>query len=104
MLIDIPVVPHQGQYLGLPTYIGRNKREVFHFIKDRIWKRLNSWNSKLLSRGGKEILLKTVVQAIPNYVMNIFLLPVSLCEEIERMLNCYWWGRNSLRKGNCWLN
>lgn len=24
--------------------------------------------------------------------MNAFLFPTSLCEEIERMMNSYWWG------------
>ena len=41
-------------------------------------------------RVGKEILLKIVVQAIPNYAMNVFLLPQDLCTKIERMMNSYW--------------
>ncbi|XP_021597623.1 uncharacterized protein LOC110603924 [Manihot esculenta] len=31
-----------GNYLGLPSHAGNNKREVFSFVKDRLWKRLNS--------------------------------------------------------------
>jgi hypothetical protein len=31
-----------GTYLGLPSMVGRNKKETFAFIKDRIWKRINS--------------------------------------------------------------
>ncbi|KAH9782340.1 putative reverse transcriptase/RNA-dependent DNA polymerase [Citrus sinensis] len=50
----------------------------------------------MLSRAGKEILLKTVAQAMPNYAMNIFLLPLELCRELERMMNSFWWGK----KGN----
>ena len=38
--------------------------------------------------------MKTVAQAIPSYVMGVFLLPISLYAEIERMLNSYWWGRS----------
>ena len=50
----------------------------------------------MLSRAGKDILLKTVAQAIPNYAMNIYLLPMELYKELERMTNSFWWGR----KGN----
>lgn len=31
-----------GTHLGLPSMIGRSKKAIFMFIKDRIWKRTNS--------------------------------------------------------------
>jgi hypothetical protein len=31
-----------GIYLGLPSMIGRNKKAIFSYIKDRIWKKINS--------------------------------------------------------------
>lgn len=39
-------------------------------------------------------MIKSVLQAIPSYVMSTYLIPPSVCEEIERMLNSYWWGSN----------
>ncbi|KAI5387583.1 hypothetical protein KIW84_073616 [Lathyrus oleraceus] len=30
-------------YLGSPSMIGISKKETFAFIKDHIWKRINSW-------------------------------------------------------------
>lgn len=41
-----------GKYLGLPSFLGRNKRAVFSYIADRIRQRVTSWNKKLLSKGG----------------------------------------------------
>lgn len=43
-----------------------------------------------MSRAGKEILLKTIVQAIPTYTMSVFLLPTKVCLEIEKLMNNYW--------------
>ena len=40
-------------------------------------------------------MLKTVAQSIPNYAMNIYLLPLELCKELELMMNAYWWGNSS---------
>lgn len=37
-----------------------------------------------------EILLKFVIQAIPAYCMNVFLLPVVICHDIQVIMNHYW--------------
>jgi hypothetical protein len=92
-----------GKYLGLPSMIGRKKKEVFAFIKDRIWKRINSWRGKALSRAGKEIMIKSVLQAIPSYVMSVYVIPDSIIKDIERMLNSFWWGGGAHNKGIRWL-
>ncbi|XP_075504628.1 uncharacterized protein LOC142542068 [Primulina tabacum] len=81
-----------GKYLGLPSLIGRRKKMVFSYIKERIWSRIQSWKNKPLSKAGREILIKAVAQAIPSYCMSVFLLPVSIAKEIQRMLNSFWWG------------
>jgi hypothetical protein len=71
-----------GNYLGLPSMVGRKKKSVFAYIKDRVWKRINSWKGKALSRAGKEVMIKSVLQAIPSYVMSVYLLPDSTIKDI----------------------
>ena len=87
---------NHGTYLGLPSFIGRNKKKVFAFIKDKVWKQIQGWRKRSLSKAGKEILLKTVVHVILMYVMTVFLLPSTLCIEVERMMNAFWWGKSGL--------
>ena len=47
-------------YLGLPTLVGRAKYHSFAYLKDRVWKKLQGWKGKLLSKAGKELLIKAV--------------------------------------------
>ena len=65
------------KYLGLPSIIGRSKKLVFVEIKEKVGKKLAGWKGKLLLVGGKEVLIKAVVQAIPTYTMSYFQLPTS---------------------------
>lgn len=59
---------------------------------DKIWKKLRGWKEKNLSFEGRGVLIRAVAQAIPVYVMSRFLLPISLCEDIERAICNFWWG------------
>lgn len=93
------MVEKHTKYLGLPTIIGRSKKSIFTCLKDRIWKKLRGWMEKLLSFPCKETLIKAVAQAIPSYMMSIFLIPMGLIDEIHRLLNRFWWGSDdSVRK------
>lgn len=78
-------------FLGLPIVLRRNRYEKFSYIKDRLWKKLKRWKEKLLSVAGNEILIKVIGQSLPIYSMNCFLLPKSLCEDLQRILCRFWW-------------
>jgi len=47
-ILGVHVVLTISKYLGLLYMIGRCKKTTFSFIKDRMWKEINSWNSKSL--------------------------------------------------------
>jgi len=50
-------------------------------------------------------MIKSVLQAIPTYVMSIYQLPVMLITTIERMMNSFWWGDGgSNSRGIHWLS
>lgn len=45
----------------------------------------------MLSKGGKEILIKNVAQMISNYAMSVFLFSIQLCTEMEQIMCKFWW-------------
>ncbi|MDV3201162.1 MAG: hypothetical protein Q8877_03125, partial [Sweet potato little leaf phytoplasma] len=91
-------------YFGLPTHLGRAKNASFQSIYDRVGKRLIGWKEKLLSRTGKEVLIKAVIQAIPSYAMNVFKLPHSLCSKLTAMFNKFWWGSEEEERKIHWMS
>jgi hypothetical protein len=72
-------------------------------FKDKIF--TYQWSGKHLSKAGREVLIKSVAQSIPTYCMSTFLLPTTLGEEIQRMINSFWWGSNRRQgRGINWLS
>ena len=88
----MPSIRQYEKYLGLSAFVGRAKKQNFVYIKERIWKRLQGWKEKLLSQAGREVLIKSVIQAIPTYSISCFKLPKGLIKEIETMIRKFWWG------------
>jgi hypothetical protein len=91
-------------YLGLPSFVGRSKEQAFSFIKDRVWKKISNWKNSFLSQAGKEVLLKAVIQAIPTYCMGVFQLPISLCKDINSMMQNFWWSQLNKKSRIHWLS
>ncbi|KAL4606444.1 hypothetical protein ACB092_09G103400 [Castanea dentata] len=58
-----------------------------------VWKKIQGWKGKLLSKAGKEVLIKAVAQSIPTYTMGVFQLPDKLCHELNMMCARFWWGQ-----------
>ncbi|KAL0370676.1 UNVERIFIED_CONTAM: putative mitochondrial protein [Sesamum angustifolium] len=52
--LGIRIDARPTKYLGLPFLIGRNKREIFSIIRERVWQRIGGWKEKLLSQGDKK--------------------------------------------------
>ena len=91
--LGVPAVQQYEKYLGLPSFIGRKKKESFDKIKQTAWKKLHGWEGKLLSQAGREVLIKAVAQSLPTYTMSCFKLPIGLCHEIEALIKKFFWGQ-----------
>lgn len=70
------------KYLGLSSMVGRRKKSTFCILKGIIWKKINSWSNMSLSRAGRKVLIKSVLQSIHTNMISVFLLPSTLGDEI----------------------
>ena len=68
------------------------KKQSFSYIQERIWHKMQGWKERLLLQGGREVLIKAVLQAMPTFTMGCFKLPKSLCKDIESLIWKFWWG------------
>jgi hypothetical protein len=87
--LQVSTVVVEEKYIGLPTPQGRMTKDKYKSTKQRLAKRFSNWAERSMSLGAKEILIKSVAQAIPTYVMGIFKLSTTLCEEMEQMIGYF---------------
>ena len=83
-ILGVEKLEFEAKYLGPPTPEGRQKRDRFQPLQERIGKCMAMWSEKHLSAAAKEVLIKAVAQVIPTYTMSIFHLSSSFCEELAR--------------------
>lgn len=100
--LRVPIIDKTGNYLGIPTDWGKSKKEMFAWILARVNMKIVGWKEKFLSNAGKETLIKSVVQALPQYAMSIFKIPMSICISIERRIATFWWKQNENSNGLHW--
>ncbi|CAM8900096.1 unnamed protein product [Rhodiola kirilowii] len=103
-ILGMNVVDGMDKYLGLPVCFKGRKSRLLNYIEDRMWKRVHGWKEKLLSVAGKEVLIKSVVQAIPIYALSCFKMPNKVFERWNSIVSSFWW--NNAKEGRyiAWLD
>ena len=76
-ILHLALLPSRAKYLGIPLFMHRRKKESFIDFKDKILAGISGWKARLLSQAARTTLVKSVVNAIPTYLMSFFLLPRS---------------------------
>lgn len=71
-MMRVQEIKHYEKYLVLPSLIGRGDKASFSYIKERVWKKLQDWEGNFLSQARREVLIKTVIQAIPTFAIGYF--------------------------------
>ncbi|CAM8960074.1 unnamed protein product [Rhodiola kirilowii] len=100
--MGVKIVPSHSNYLGLPNCFSHRKAVLFRKIEEKVTRKIGDWKHKLLSSAGREVLIKSVLQAIPNYAMACFKIPVTLCRKLVGDCLKFWWN-NSKNRGIHWI-
>ena len=73
-----------GRYLGFPILTEGRPGSAFHFVVERVQNKLAGWRTKLLSRAGKLVLVKSAATPIAKYYMQCQALPIKVCDAVDK--------------------
>ena len=87
-----------SSYLGLPLRASHKAVGVWDSVEDRFRKRLASWKSQFISKGGRLTLIQSILSSLPIYCLSLFRMPVSICKRLEKIQREFMWSGGSLKK------
>lgn len=79
-------------YLGFPRYIGRQKISIYSYMMNKIVKKIAGWHGKLLYVGGRNILIRHILQSLLIHLLAAVEPPIIVFKEIEKHLARFFWG------------
>lgn len=72
------------KYLGFPMH-GWLKMRDYEFLEEKMTQRLAFWQNKLLNKAGGVTLVKSVLNSIPTYYMQLGWLPQTTCNFTDQI-------------------
>lgn len=86
-------------YLGLPLGAPYKSIASWNPIVSCIQKRFARWKGGLLSKGGKVVLIKSVLASLLTYHLSLLSISRTVENKIEQCQRDFLWGKGSKEKG-----
>lgn len=83
---NLPII-----YLGVPLHHSKLRKEDLQPVIDKVIKRVAGWRGRLLSYGGRIILIRACLASIPIYLLSFIKFPAWAIQAINsQMADCLW--------------
>ena len=83
-------------YLGMPLGASHKSPTVWNPILEKTERKLTGWKKMYLSKGGRHMLLKSILSSFPTYYLSLFTIPTHVANKIERLQRDFLWGDSKL--------
>ncbi|XP_060177821.1 uncharacterized protein LOC132607756 [Lycium barbarum] len=94
-------------YLGCPITHARKRKADYNDLLKKVRDKLHAWKGKLLSPGGKAMLINSVLQSIPIHLLSAIKPPKCVIKDIHKIFARSFWSSNEdvkKRHWSAWLN
>lgn len=100
-LIACKVGSFPTKYLDLPLSVKTPSKNDWKGLIQKLQSKIDGWQTKLLSRGGRLILVNAVLTNLPLYYLFVFKAPRWVTKRIESLRRDFFWnsGNNTAGRG-----
>ncbi|WVZ52923.1 hypothetical protein U9M48_003922 [Paspalum notatum var. saurae] len=79
------------RYLGIPMHFRKLSNKDWALVEDRFEKRLSGWKGKLLSVGGRLVLINSVLSSLPMFMLSFFEVPKGVLQKMDYYRSRFYW-------------
>ncbi|XP_060200489.1 uncharacterized protein LOC132628743 [Lycium barbarum] len=90
-------------YLGCPVFYGRRKLIYYEDLIKKVMKRILSWQNRLLSFGGRYVLVNHVLQTMPVYLLSAMNPPSGVIKQLHKIFAKFFWSNTVGVKSKHWV-
>eukprot|EP00253_Pinus_taeda_P024433 PITA_24433 len=87
-----------SKYLGAPLTLKPWKKEHWERILANLKKKCSHWTFRALNLADRLVLTKSVLQAIPHYLLSLLPAPKGILQQIRNIQRSFLWSRNGEKK------
>ncbi|MCH92733.1 RNA-directed DNA polymerase (Reverse transcriptase) [Trifolium medium] len=102
-ILNCKVGFNQFKYLGLPIGANQNRKDTWYPVIEVVRSRWSRWKNKQLSIGGRVVILKSVLFALPVYFLSFFKAPTGIISKLESILKISYGGGSEEVKKIYWV-
>ena len=85
-------------YLGIPIHHRKLTNRERKCTEDRFEKKLSCWKGKLMSYGGRLILINSVLTSMPMFLLSFFEVPVGVRKRLDFYRSRFFWQGDELKQ------
>ena len=86
------------RYLGIPMHHRKLMNKDWKHVEERFQKRLSGWRSKMLSVGGRLVLINSVLSSLPMFMMSFFEIPRGILKKLDYFRSRFFWQSDEHKK------
>jgi hypothetical protein len=79
------------RYLGIPIHHRKLLNKDWKYVEERFQKRLNFWRGKMLSVGGRLVLINSVLSSLPMFMLSFFEIPRGVLKKLDYFRLRFFW-------------
>ncbi|WVZ70176.1 hypothetical protein U9M48_018862 [Paspalum notatum var. saurae] len=86
------------RYLGIPMHFRKLGNRDWKSVLERFEKRLSGWKGKLLSVGGRLVLINSVLSSLPMFMLSFFEVPRGVLKKMDYYRSRFYWQDDQHKK------